>query len=514
MTNNNLFKNVMVWNGIDSDFQCCNLSIRRQYIDEIVVNPYSPTTSQTQWIIPAYTDCHIHLVNYAIAGKQLFLDGLSLEKIQQIIRKTAEETPRNQWIRGRGWEISHRQQGGFPDRLELDSVTNDHPIVLSSKDGHAIWLNSYAMKLTDITDDIHDPTGGLFLRRSDESLTGVALENAVEIIRRRLPVISDHEIVRYLDDAFSELHKRGIVAVHTFEGVRELDLLVSRAESGKLPLKVLSYFNLEDFETIIERQYLPGQKLAGIQIAGLKLFADGALGSKTAHVSQPYIDEPENFGVPVMDLSQLEYQAMRAGKYSFPTAIHAIGDRAVGNALKALSRVKTAYPEVKGLRIEHAQLIAREDLAQFHKHGITCSVQPCHMLSDIDMVERYWSNQKAFLYPYHSLDVSGAQVVFGSDGPIDDETPAHYLDAAIYRQKFDGVQYCESWIPNECMNSVNALKASTSTPVMLEYNSNRGCLIPGNSADFLVLNTNPFRPGTRYRDVKITAVYMNGIQIQ
>jgi predicted amidohydrolase YtcJ len=513
MTNKTSIKNVMIWNGIDSEFKQGNLLIRDKLVNDVVYYQRNSRHLPTKWIVPAFTDSHIHLVNYAIARKHIFLDGLSLENIQKKIQETTIRTPPNRWIRGRGWEISHRKQGGFPDRMEIDSITLKHPVALSSKDGHAIWLNSCAMSKLELTDDILDPPGGKFIRREDGSLSGVALENAVEVIRSRIPVISKTDIIQFVEEAIRNLHAKGIVAVHSFEGISELDLLISMAESGKLPLKILSFFNLDGFETILSRSYRFGDKLHGVQMGGLKLFADGALGSRTAAISRPYSGEPDNMGVDVMSFNQLKRESIRAGEHGFPTAIHAIGDRAVNHALRSLIAVRKMYPALKGLRIEHAQLIAKNDLNKFHKYDIAVSVQPCHMISDVDMVERYWTKQEGYLYPYNSLDVSGAKIVFGSDAPIDDETPMHHLDAAVYRQKFDGNCFCKSWIPEECMNPVNAYKANTSTPALLEVSSERGCLIPGYSADFLILNRNPFELNARHTNQTIDAVFMDGKQI-
>jgi predicted amidohydrolase YtcJ len=509
-----VLKNLMIWNGREDHFQQGSITMYDGFLDTVAVTSDRRATPETKWAVPGFTDSHIHLVNYGLAQSLPILDGLVLEDIQKTLQSHIRTVRQHQWIRGRGWEAACRRQGGFPDRLELDGLGMDNPIALSSKDGHAIWLNSRALHELGMDASIADPAGGRYYRRADGSLTGVAVETAADIVRQKIPAVPESEKRESLRKAVAGLLSRGIVAVHSFEGISELDLLISMSASGELPLKVMTYINLEDFDRILSRGCRTGDQWHGVHMGGLKLYADGTLGSRTAAVNRPYSGEPENTGIDVMDPEQLAEESMRAASHGYPTAIHAIGDRAVSHALQALIAVRKAFPGVKGLRIEHAQLIDREDLEMFSKFDICASVQPCHMISDIDMAERYWSNQTGMFYPYRSLADSGARIVFGSDAPIDDETPLHYLDAAITRRRDRGIWSRRAWHPGECMRAVDALKAVTTVPAALENNGKRrGFLLPGYPADIVVLNRNPFDTSERARDNGIEAVYADGIRL-
>lgn len=509
-----VLKNLMIWNGREDRFQHGSITIHNGFLDAVTITTGRCVTPETKWVVPGFTDSHIHLVNYGLAQSLPILDGMTLESIHQNLLKHIQTVPRKQWIRGRGWEAACRRQGGFPDRLELDGLGTDNPIALSSKDGHSVWLNSRALHELQIDETIADPPGGRFDRRPDGSLTGVVRENAADIVRQKIPAVPDSEKRESLRKAIGRLHSRGIVAVHSFEGISELDMLIDMSASGELSLKVMTFINLEDFDRILSRQYQTGDQWHGVHMGGLKLYADGALGSRTAAVSHPYTGEQDNTGIDVMGPEQLLEESLRAASYGFPTAIHAIGDRAVKHALQALIAVRKAFPDVNGQRIEHAQLIAREDLQLFSQFNICASVQPCHMISDIDMAERFWTRQTGLFYPYRSIVDSGARIVFGSDAPIDDETPLHYLDAAITRRRTHGSWSRQAWHPGECLQAVDALKAATTAPAALENNGKkRGFLLPGYPADMVLLNRNPFDTSERVRDIGIETVYADGIRL-
>ncbi|MGB3976827.1 MAG: amidohydrolase [bacterium] len=505
-------ENVMIWDEYRNCFQCGSLTFKDAVLENIVFGPDKCPADKKKWIVPGFTDCHIHLIGYGSAQSLLKLDRLPLEDIQKKVKIRVKEAPRFQWVHGRGWEAACRRQGGFPDRLEIDEFSQDNPVALTSKDGHSLWLNSRALFELSIDDSVSDPQGGSFDRRPDGSLTGVLRETAVDIVRQKIPARPDSEKRNFLRKALGGLHAKGIIAVHSFEGVSELDLLIDMSLSGELPLKTMVFINLEDFDQVISRGYKFGDRWSTVHLGGLKLYADGALGSRTAAISKPYTDEPENRGIEVMGVEQLTEMSMWAASHGFPTSIHAIGDRAVKHALQALMTVRKSHPNVKGLRIEHAQLVAQEDIEKFAKYDICASVQPCHLISDIDMVERFWSDQEGLFYPYRSLVESGAGVVFGSDAPIDDENPLHYLEAAVTRRRTEGQWSRQAWHPEECMSVTDALKAMTSAPATLEnIAAKRGLLKPGYPADLVVLDNDPIN--TRGRDIKVEAVYADGVRL-
>ncbi|MCD4652789.1 amidohydrolase family protein, partial [bacterium] len=305
------------------------------------------------------------------------------------------------------------------------------------------------------------------------------------------------------------------VAVHSFEGLKEFNLLLEMAESGDLPLKVACSFNLADFDAVIRERLKAGAGKGWVRLSGLKLYADGALGSRSAAVTNAYTDEPDNYGIDVMTDIEMKREATRAADHGLPTAIHAIGDRAVRNALIALVAARKRAPEIKGLRVEHAQLIQRSDLYTFASHDICASIQPCHMISDIEMAERFWSNQTGMLYPYGSLFRTGAKIIFGSDAPIDDENPLKNIRGAITRRRIEGKWSDYSWHSNECMSVVDAFAACTSGPADIEIGPRRGRLEPGMPADLVIFGENPFEKfPDRLHETKIVTVFVDGQRIK
>lgn len=504
----------MIWDGWDTTCYHGDLSIE----NGVIVKSTRPAAHAVSWkgccAIPGFTDSHVHLVNYAMAQTYLNLEGKTLEQIQKRVEDAVKSAPFGTWIRGRGWEASAREQGGFPDRMEIDALTPGNPVVLSSKDGHTLWLNSRALQELGIPNDISDPTGGRYDRRRDGMLTGVVRENAVDYIRTLIPVIPDDEKRRLIRLAVPWLHSQGIVAVHTFEGLREIDLLSQISDEDDLPLHVTASFNQEDLDEAIDRGMETGHLYGQIQIGGLKLFADGALGSRTASVTHPYTGEPWNYGIEVLSLEEMRNAAVKAARHNLSTAVHAIGDRAVGNAINALLPARKMQPKMQGFRLEHVQLIQPGDLQKMADHRICASVQPCHMIADIGMVERFWTEQTGFLYPYASMIRSGVMIVFGTDAPIEKENPLWNIDAAVMRRRRGLVSSEQSWHADECVDIVNAFRAATSNPAYLE-NSGRRCgkLQPGYPADIVILDRNPFDSGTRPGDLQIMGVYIAGHQV-
>ncbi len=505
---------LMIWDGITDQFSPGVIQIENGSLGESCSYAPSRIPMKGCWAIPGFTDSHVHLVNYAIAQSCLFLDKLSLEEIRMVLQGAVAKLPRGLWIRGRGWELAYRKQSGFPDRAEIDAITPDNPVVLSSKDGHSLWVNTCALKEIGIIDEIADPAGGRFDRRPDGVLSGVILENAVDIVRAMVPAIPDTEKRRMLKDALPGLYSQGIVAAHSFEGLAEMDLLAGMSAAGELLIKLTASFNHEDLDEAIRRGLTSGCRIEGVQIGGLKLYADGALGSRSASVSRHYNGEPLNFGMEVMSMEQMRNLSAHAANHGLATAIHAIGDRAVHHSLDALICARAIRPDLNGFRLEHIQLIQKEDLLRLASSGIVASVQPCHLIGDIPMVERFWKEQTGMLYPYASMSNSGTLIVFGTDAPIENENPLWNIDAAVMRKGRQSTDEEDAWHADERMDVVEAFRAATSSPARLERPClRRGLLRTGHPADIVLLDRNPFEAGTRPGMANIVAVFIDGIQV-
>lgn len=465
------------------------------------------------WAVPAFTDCHLHLLAYAISKSRLKLDGMSLDSILLKVTDAVSSRQNGMWIHGRGWEASCRKDGAFPHKQELDAVAPLNPVALFSKDGHSLWMNSLAMNQLGVTSDVVDPPGGRFERDEKGDLTGLMRESAVDQIRTRLPAVSDGEKAIRLKTAIKDLHQQGIVAVHSFGGLDEFQFLVRMSQETPLPLHVTCHLDYQDVDRAVSLGLTRGQGIHGVRLAGLKLYADGALGSRTAAVTCPYDNEPDNYGMDVMTRKELAEYATLAARKGWSVAIHAIGDRAVYHSLDALIQARKISPNLP-LRIEHVQLVRPRDLNLFAKYNIAASIQPCHMISDISMVDRFWSKQTSMLYPYGSLERSGAMLVSGSDAPIDDENILRNLRYAVLRKGVNLPDSAPGWRPEESLSSLSAVSSVTDRPARLEPDGFRGAIRLEMPGDLVLFRSNPFSDAFRsIHRQEIVEVYFAGERI-
>lgn len=494
----------MIWDGLGHGFQPGEIRILGDRILEETLPGSSVRSLRGCWAIPAFSDCHVHLVNFAMSLSILHLEGMPLQTIRKELAGAIASIPRGMWVRGRGWEAAVRLEGGFPDRREIDDMTPDHPVALSSKDGHTLWLNSLALDRLELDDSVTDPPGGRFERRTDGSLTGIVRETAMDHVLTLIPPMPVDKKRGLVKKAIQRLLSQGIVAVHTFESLKEFDLLADMSAKGELPLHVTASFNIEDLDEAIRRRLRSGDDVDGVRVGGLKLFADGALGSRTAAVSVPYSGEKDNYGMDVMDLQEIKRVAVRAAKAGLATAVHAIGDRAVNHSLLALTAAVASAPGLRGFRVEHIQLIQPCDLKILANQPIYASIQPCHMIADIEMAEKYWTNQTGLPYAYGSMKKNGAKLVFGTDAPIEHENPLWNIDAAVTRCRPTEESARTGWHPGERMDVIDAFRAATSVPPELEQGSGRrGLLKAGYPADIVILDRNPFEAENRPGEIRI-----------
>ncbi|MBN1356061.1 amidohydrolase [bacterium] len=464
------------------------------------------------WISPGFTDCHIHLLSYSLARNRLVLDSLTLQQILKKVSDAVLNSRPGDWIRGRGWEINRWENPVFPNRRHLDEICRDRPVALSSKDGHALWLNSQAMKHLELDGNIPDPEGGCFIRDSAGMLTGAMLETAADLAIGRIPLPHERELKNALVEGIADLSALGLTGLHCFEKAETMRLIWNLFQARKIPIRLHYYLPCEELDGLIGKGVRSSDGDRYIRFGGIKLFADGALGSRTAAISDAYPGEPGNFGQIVTGKAELRDICDHAARHGIASAIHAIGDTGVSNALDALSHVRIHYPEISGQRIEHIQLIPPNRVGDFTKYRITASVQPAHALSDIEMAETLWKHIPGLLYPYGSIRRTGALMVFGSDAPIEPPGPLSIIRAAVTRRRIDGYPDENGWIPEERMTLTDALAASTLLPAVLEGRpGERGELTAGNAADLVVFDRDPVQADPdNFRENKVVMTLMNG----
>jgi len=448
--------------------------------------------------LPGFIDSHLHLVWLALSLQQVRLDDVAtLQQAVGAVAERARTAKPGEWIRGRGWNRNLWPGARFPHKRDLDSVVPNNPVFLPAKDGHSAWVNSLALQLAGITAQTPDPPGGQLERDPQTGeLTGVLKEGpAMALVARAAgePCLDDK--AQGIRAAVARLHRQGVVGVHSSEEETDLAALQAVWRRGELNLRVSVLIT----ERWLEHARKMGLRAGlgdpeGLRVFAIKVFADGALGSRTADMLEPYDDEPGNRGIAVTDSARLEQLVADCVAGGWNMAIHAIGDRANRRVLDALELQRDAWV-ARGLRmrIEHAQLLAPEDLLRVGRLGVIASMQPIHCTSDRDMAERHWRNRCGGAYAWRSMLDGGAVLAFGSDAPVEEPDVLRGIHAAVTRQREDGTP-AGGWHPEQALTVHEAVHAYT---VGAAYASgderSRGSLTPGKLADMVVLSQDIMR---------------------
>lgn len=422
-------------------------------------------------VTPGLCDAHVHLLRWAHSLGRLSLRGCgSRAEALERVRRHVAENPGVPVIVGRGWDSNGWPEP--PDRDSLDAIVPETPALLWAHDDHSLWVNSAALREAGVTDQSDDPAGGRFQRRADGRLDGIVREHAVRVfseIERRVPMRSDAEV---LHEAVRTLHGLGITAVHDFENAHAMRALraMTRTDVHVRVLMHLTHKGLDDaLTTGIESGV--GDDL--FRVGGVKLFADGTLGSRTAAMLEPY-DGTSETGMDLIGAAEMRETVGRAVRGGLSVAVHAIGDRASRSALDAFAACRGELPGLSiPPRIEHVQILDASDVARFADLGVVASMQPQHCVTDIETARRFWHSRAALTYPWRTLLNAGASLVFGSDAPIEPPDPALGLHAAMTRQRPDGWPE-GGYVPAERVSLDEALSAYTAGPARLEGRWPRG----------------------------------------
>lgn len=442
-------------------------------------------------VIPGLVDGHFHLLGYAMRLISLDLSGLqSKEKVLENVKAKTLSTPKGQWIIGGGWDRNLWPDPSFPTRSDLDQVAPENPVALYSKDGHTLWLNSLALERLGITPLTPDPPGGKIERDQSGQPTGILKEKAVEMVRRTVEAPSSPLLQQAVEEAMETLIRKGLVGLHNCEDERALALLQEMKKQGKLKMRILHHIPAENLEAAIRLGIKSGFGDEYLRIGGVKIFADGSLGSRTAAMLEPYLGEPENLGILTLTREELEELVLKAGRAGLSVAVHAIGDRANRIVLDVLEKA----PPLRH-RIEHVQLLTPEDLPRLAKLGVIASMQPIHATSDMEMAERYWGRERCrWAYAWRSLLKEGTVLAFGSDCPVEPPDPLLGIHAAVTRRRLDGSPGPEGWFPEQRLRVEEAIKAYTWGNAFASGEEKiRGTLAPSMLADLTILSEDIFR---------------------
>jgi len=443
-------------------------------------------------IIPGLIDAHTHFVSFAKTLDFVNLDGvMSLDETLNRVKKRVEEKSPDEWIMGRGWDQYLWGITTFPTKEVLDRIAPNNPVVLIRKDGHMLWLNSKAMEKLGITRNTPDPEGGKIERKNGEP-NGIFTENAVEMVLSKLPHPDKKTLIPLLEEAQKIALESGLTGVHSFESRYEFDLLTEFYVKDKLDIRVFYGFGQDELQNMIDlgfKSYFGDNKLT---IGGLKLFSDGSLGSRTANMFEPYNGEPNNYGMEVLSQKELDHLIEIANTNGFAVMVHAIGDKAVHKVLNAFEKTKNIERE-KGLRnrIEHFQIVKKDDIKRAKDVGIIASMQPIHCVKDRDVAYKFWGDRcKGSAYVWKTVLKEGIPLAFGTDVPVETLNPFYSIYTAVVRHDIGEET---PWYPEERLTLYEAFSAYTKGSSYAEKKENiKGTIEVGKLADFLILEEDPF----------------------
>ncbi len=435
-------------------------------------------------VTPGFADAHLHFVPWARARRQVDLNGArtraeALERVAAALAADPGALP----LVGRGWDAAGWEAG--PHREALDRLAPDRPVLLHSHDFHALWVNTEALRRAGVSRATPDAPDARFVRDACGDPTGVARENAVRAFTALEdgagPVVTD----TLLDEAAAALHAAGITCVHDYQR-NEADFARMRALAGRRRLRVLQHFGPEGMETRAASGQSSGAGDAWFRLGGLKLFADGTLGSRTAALLSPWDDVPGT-GMELLTREELLVLVARAAELRCTVAIHAIGDRAARHALDA---IEASLARLRALplppRIEHVQLLDPADHGRFAALGVVASLQPQHCVNETAAARTAWGARCAHSYPWASLLASGAGLAFGSDAPVEPPLPWLGLHAAVARTHPDGTPQ-GGFFPAERLTLDQAIGAYTAGAAAAAGLTGRlGTLDPGAEGDLVV----------------------------
>lgn len=468
-------------------------------------------------VIPGLVDAHCHFMGYAEERAWIDLVGTSsLDQILQRVSAKAASAAPGAWILGRGWDQNDWSDARYPDKAALDRIAPDNPVYLVRVCGHAAYVNSRTLSLAGISKDTKDPAGGKILRDAAGEPTGVLLDEAKEMVARIVPPPGKAEKKRLAAEAAQACLAVGLVGVHEMGISMETDSLYEELYAEKaLPLRVVAYWSGDDpsFDRMLERGPVRGLADDHFSIVGCKFYADGSLGARSAALLEDYSDDPGNRGILVTDPEKLAAEVRACHAKGFQSAIHAIGDAAVREALEVYARILSESPSPDARhRIEHSQVVSPEDIPRFAALGVVPSMQFTHCTSDMDWAgKRLGPERVKGAYAWRSLIDAGSRIPGGSDFPVESINPFLGIYAAVTRENLSG-KPVGGWFPAQRLTVLEAVRAFTVDAAWAAHEEGvAGSLAPGKRADLIVLSDDIFsvRPEVIPR-IKVLATVIGG----
>jgi predicted amidohydrolase YtcJ len=460
-------------------------------------------------VLPGLTDAHLHFRWYAEALRSVDVETPTLEEAVARVATRAAVSPPGAWITGSGW--NHNLWGGsLPDRRPLDTAAPRNPVALKAKSGHALWANGLALEKAGIGVETPDPGGGQIAHGRDGLPSGVVLENAMDIVQRAIPKPTARELAGMMRDAQAAAHRAGLTGIHDFDSSLALQALHELDAAGELTLRVVKGIPHENLAAAVAMALRTGFGSEHIRIGQVKMFADGALGPRTAWMLAPY-EGTWNTGIPTLSEQQLVEDITRANAAGLGCAVHAIGDAACHAVLNAYERAAGPGARPRN-RIEHVQLLHPDDMPRLARLGVIASMQPIHATSDMLIAEAGWGRRCSGAYAWGSLLRTGTALAFGSDCPVETLDPIAGIHAAVTRRRVDGSPGPEGWYPAERVDIDPAVRAYTLGAAYAGCREgDLGSISVGKLADLTVLDRDIYAiEAHEIRAVKAAATMVGG----
>jgi len=443
-------------------------------------------------LLPGLIDAHGHVMGLGVAAIQLDLVGAgSISDLQERLRTYAAAHPTDAWILGRGWNQELWAEKRFPTAADLDAAVANRPAMLERIDGHAVVVNSAGLKVAGITTAMKDPVGGKIERDARGNPTGLLVDNAIELVAKVVPPPTEAQRDLALIKTQNALLSVGITATGDMgTSVEDWNTFRRAGDAKRLQFRIMSYSSdVGPMHSLAPNGPTPWFYGDRLRMGGIKLYADGALGSRGAWLKQPYADKPDTRGLQFLKDEELRSKVDDAAKRGMQIAVHAIGDAANAQVIGTYEQLSKTYGTERRWRIEHFQIADPADIPRLASAGIIASMQPTHQTSDRLMAEaRLGPNRLAGAYAWQSVLKSGAKLAFGSDFPVESPNPFPGLAAAVSRQDMNG-QPPGGWIPSERVTFEQALSGFTRDAAYAGFAEDRiGALEPGKWADFILVD--------------------------
>jgi len=470
-------------------------------------------------VLPGLIDSHIHFSLIGELKMKLNVYWKPKEEILELVTRAYQKAGKGEWIDGFGWNQEVWDPPVFPAKQELDKVAPNLPVYLERTDGHAAWVNSKALKIAGITNTTLNPEGGEILKNSKGEPTGILTDTATNLVSRHIPPLGRQKMFQAFELAQEELLSNGITSGQDAGcNLDTVALMKNLYESGKLYLRLYVRLLIPEDSTNPGDEVYTKRKQVGLYenrltIRGIKIFADGALGSRGAFMLQPYSDRLGYAGNQIVTDERLYALVKKAREAGFQVSVHAIGDAANRMVLDVYERVFKEKPDQNHrFRIEHAQVVAPEDIPRFPRLSVIPSMQTVHVISDMNMAEkRIGPDRIKGAYAWRKFLDSGSIIADGTDAPVEPINPFLGLYAAVTRKDLKGLPEA-GWHPEECMTREEALKSYTIWGAYAAFEEKlKGSIQSGKLGDFVVIDKDYFTcTESEIKDIRVLQTVLGG----